>query len=164
MRDRLQAPSFLSAYQPSGCSAKYTKVNPTTIRVRGTIVEFPAFALAYLRNRENDFEVELTLNRDRKEHYAHGDRHGRVAVGVNCVARERERLAQVGCALTARWSGHRTARSPYGRSASASRSFGFRRHDRVGRACLAGVSRPVATTRKATSQLRLSLVWVETRH
>ena len=28
-------------------------------------LDFPTFALVYLRNRENDFEVELTLNKDR---------------------------------------------------------------------------------------------------
>ena len=36
-------------------------------------LDFPTFALAYLGNRENDFEVELTANKDRKETYTHGD-------------------------------------------------------------------------------------------
>ena len=61
-------------------------------------VDFPTFALAYLRNRESDFEVELTVNKDRKETYTHGDGYGHVAVCVDDVARERERLAQLGCA------------------------------------------------------------------
>ena len=62
-------------------------------------LDFPTFALAYLRNRENDFEVELTVNKDRKEPYTHGDGYGHFAVCVDDVARERDRLAQLGCAL-----------------------------------------------------------------
>jgi lactoylglutathione lyase len=61
-------------------------------------LDFPTFALVYLRNRENDFEVELTLNKDRKEPYTHGDGYGHFAVCVDDVARERARLAQLGCA------------------------------------------------------------------
>jgi lactoylglutathione lyase len=61
-------------------------------------LDFPTFALAYLRNRENDFEVELTVNKGRKEIYAHGDGYGHIAVCVDDVVRERERLAQLGCA------------------------------------------------------------------
>jgi lactoylglutathione lyase len=61
-------------------------------------LDFPTFALAYLRNPENDFEVELTLNKDRREPYTHGDGYGHVAVCVDDVAGERERLAKLGCA------------------------------------------------------------------
>jgi lactoylglutathione lyase len=61
-------------------------------------LDFPTFALAYLRNSENDFEIELTLNKDRKEPYTHGDGYGHVAVCVDDVAGERERLAKLGCA------------------------------------------------------------------
>ena len=53
-------------------------------------LDFPTFALVYLRNGENDFEVELTLNKDRKEPYTHGDGYGHFAVCVEDVARERE--------------------------------------------------------------------------
>jgi lactoylglutathione lyase len=61
-------------------------------------LDFPAFALVYLRNAENDCEVELTLNKDRKDPYTHGDGYGHLAVCVEDVARERERLATLGCA------------------------------------------------------------------
>jgi lactoylglutathione lyase len=61
-------------------------------------LDFPTFALAYLRNGENDFEVELTANKDRKEPYAHGDGYGHIAVCVDDVTRERERLARLGFA------------------------------------------------------------------
>ena len=35
--------------------------------------DFDSFTLVYLRNAEADFEVELTLNKDRTDPYAHGD-------------------------------------------------------------------------------------------
>ena len=60
-------------------------------------LDFPTFALSYLRNPENDFEVELTLNKDRKEPYTHGDGYGHFAVVVDNVPGERERLAKLGC-------------------------------------------------------------------
>jgi len=59
-------------------------------------LEFPSFALVYLRNAENDSEVELTLNKGRKEPYSHGDGYGHIAVCVNDAATERERLAGLG--------------------------------------------------------------------
>jgi len=60
-------------------------------------LDFPAFALVYARNTENDFEIEFTLNKDRKEPYTHGDGYGHVAVCVDDVPRERERLTRQGC-------------------------------------------------------------------
>jgi lactoylglutathione lyase len=56
-------------------------------------LDFPTFTLAYLRNAENDFEIELTLNKDRKEPYSHGDGYGHVAVCVDDARKERERFA-----------------------------------------------------------------------
>lgn len=60
-------------------------------------LDFPSFALVYVRNAENDFEIEFTLNKDRKEPYTHGDGYGHVAVCVDDVPAERERLAKLGC-------------------------------------------------------------------
>jgi lactoylglutathione lyase len=60
-------------------------------------LDFPSFALVYLRNAENDCEVELTLNKGRKEPYTHGDGYGHIAVCVGDAAAERERLAALGC-------------------------------------------------------------------
>jgi lactoylglutathione lyase len=45
--------------------------------------DFDSFTLVYLRNAEADFEVELTLNKDRTEPYAHGDSYGHVAFCVD---------------------------------------------------------------------------------
>ena len=45
-------------------------------------LDFPDFALVYLRNAQNDFEVELTLNKGRTEPYTHGDGYGHIGVVV----------------------------------------------------------------------------------
>ena len=45
-------------------------------------LDFPDFALVYLRNADNDFEIELTLNKGREEAYTHGSGYGHVGVVV----------------------------------------------------------------------------------
>jgi lactoylglutathione lyase len=59
-------------------------------------LDFPGFSLVYLRNAENDAELELTWNRDRVEPYSHGDGYGHVGVCVSDVAAERARLIGLG--------------------------------------------------------------------
>lgn len=59
-------------------------------------LDFPGFSLVYLRNAENDAEIELTWNRDRTEPYSHGDGYGHVGVCVPDVAADRERLISLG--------------------------------------------------------------------
>jgi lactoylglutathione lyase len=59
-------------------------------------LDFPDFALIYLRNDENDFEIELTLNKGRTEAYTHGTGYGHVAAVVGDVAAERERVVALG--------------------------------------------------------------------
>jgi lactoylglutathione lyase len=59
-------------------------------------LDFPGFSLVYLRNTENDAELELTWNRDRTEPYSHGDGYGHVGVCVSDVAAERARLIGLG--------------------------------------------------------------------
>ena len=58
--------------------------------------DFDGFALVYLRNPENDFEIELTLNKDRKEPYTHGDGYGHVAVCVDDAQAEHKRFKELG--------------------------------------------------------------------
>ncbi len=58
--------------------------------------DFDSFALAYLRNDENDFEIELTLNKGQTEPYSHGDGYGHVAVCVDDVAAEHRRFQELG--------------------------------------------------------------------
>ncbi len=46
-------------------------------------LDFPDFALVYLRNAENDVEIELTLNKGRTEPYTHGTGYGHIGVVVD---------------------------------------------------------------------------------
>jgi lactoylglutathione lyase len=59
-------------------------------------LDFPDFALAYLRNAETSAELELTWNKGRAEPYTHGDGYGHVAVSVPDAKAERERLVGLG--------------------------------------------------------------------
>ena len=44
---------------------------------------FDGFTLVYLRNPENDIEIELTINEGREEPYTHGTGYGHIAVAVD---------------------------------------------------------------------------------
>ena len=59
-------------------------------------LDFPDFTLVYLRNAENDVEVELTLNKGRDEPYTHGDGYGHVAFVVDDLDAEHARFAAAG--------------------------------------------------------------------
>lgn len=59
-------------------------------------LDFPSFSLVYLRNAENDAEIELTWNQGRTEPYTHGDGYGHIAVCVPEAAADRERLLKLG--------------------------------------------------------------------
>jgi lactoylglutathione lyase len=59
-------------------------------------LDFPTFTLIYLRNAENDFELELTVNKDRAEPYTHGDGYGHIAVAVDDLAAEHARFKASG--------------------------------------------------------------------
>lgn len=58
--------------------------------------DFDGFSLVYLRNDENDFELELTFNEGREEPYTHGDGYGHLAVCVENVQEERSRIINAG--------------------------------------------------------------------
>lgn len=59
-------------------------------------LDFPSFSLVYIRNPENDAEIELTWNRDRTEPYTHGDGYGHIGVCVPDAAADRTRLIGAG--------------------------------------------------------------------
>lgn len=63
-----------------------------------TRLEFESFTLVYLRNAEADFEVELTINKDRAEPYDLGDGYGHLAVAVDDLEGEHARLTDLGFA------------------------------------------------------------------
>ena len=60
--------------------------------------DFDGFALVYLRNDENDFEIELTLNKGESEPYTHGTGYGHVAVCVDDLDAEHRRFNELGLA------------------------------------------------------------------
>jgi lactoylglutathione lyase len=58
--------------------------------------DFDGFTLVYLRNPEADFEIELTVNKERAEPYTHGDGYGHVAVAVDDLDSEHAKLTELG--------------------------------------------------------------------
>jgi lactoylglutathione lyase len=57
---------------------------------------FDGFTLVYLRNAENDVEIELTINHDRTDPYTHGDSYGHIAVAVDDLDSEHTRFEAAG--------------------------------------------------------------------
>ena len=60
--------------------------------------DWPDFALIYMRNPENDFELELTLNKGRDSAYELGNGYGHLAFVVDDLASEHARIAAAGYA------------------------------------------------------------------
>lgn len=61
-------------------------------------LDFDSFTLIYLSNAEATFELELTVNKGRTEAYALGDGYGHLAVSVDDVNAERDRMTAAGLA------------------------------------------------------------------
>jgi lactoylglutathione lyase len=59
-------------------------------------LDFPDFALVYLRNDANDFEIELTLNKGREEPYTHGTGYGHIGVVVDDAVASHAALVAMG--------------------------------------------------------------------
>lgn len=59
-------------------------------------LDFDSFTLVYLANTETGFELELTINKDRREPYELGDAYGHLAVSVEDVDAEHARLTALG--------------------------------------------------------------------
>lgn len=59
-------------------------------------LDFPEFALSYLRSPESGIELELTWNKGREEDYSHGTGYGHVAFVVDDVAGEHARILALG--------------------------------------------------------------------
>ncbi len=60
--------------------------------------DFPTFTLVYLRNGTTDFELELTINKDRKTPYELGDGYGHIAFVVDDLQAEHARFKSLGFA------------------------------------------------------------------
>jgi lactoylglutathione lyase len=61
-------------------------------------VDFPDFTLIYMRAPAGDFEVELTVNKDRSESYNLGDGYGHLAFVSDDLEAERARMTAQGLA------------------------------------------------------------------
>jgi lactoylglutathione lyase len=61
-------------------------------------LDFDSFTLLYLSNSEQEFELELTVNKDRTDPYDLGDGYGHIAVSVPDVDAEHARLTGAGLA------------------------------------------------------------------
>ncbi len=59
-------------------------------------LDFDDFTLAYLRNAESEFELELTWNHDQEVPYEHGSGYGHLAVTVDDVEEEHARFEAKG--------------------------------------------------------------------
>lgn len=60
--------------------------------------EFETFVLVYLGDGEQDFELELTVNKGREAPYELGDGYGHLAVSVPDLAGEHRRMTDAGLA------------------------------------------------------------------
>lgn len=58
--------------------------------------DFNDFTVIFLRNPEIDFELELTVNKERKEPYSLGDGYGHLAVSVDDIESEHRRFSAAG--------------------------------------------------------------------
>ncbi|MCW8329365.1 VOC family protein [Photobacterium sp. SDRW27] len=59
-------------------------------------LDFEGFSLVYLRNDENDMELELTWNEGTEEAYTHGSGYGHIAVAVEDLEAEHAKLTDLG--------------------------------------------------------------------
>ena len=62
--------------------------------------DFDGFTLVYLKNDENDFELELTINHDQQDAYSHGSGYGHLAVSVDDIEGEHARITGAGITPT----------------------------------------------------------------
>lgn len=60
--------------------------------------DFEGFTLVYLKNAEADFELELTVNKDRTGPYELGNGYGHIAFCVEDLDAEHARLSKAGLA------------------------------------------------------------------
>lgn len=59
-------------------------------------LDFETFTLVYMSNAESEFELELTINKDRTEAYNLGDGYGHLAVSVDDLDAEHARISGLG--------------------------------------------------------------------
>ena len=83
--------SMIRVLDESASCEFYTKAFDLTIADR---LDFDSFTLIYLSNKESNFEVELTVNKDQKEPYDLGNGYGHLAVSVDDIDAEHKRFTE----------------------------------------------------------------------
>ena len=58
-------------------------------------LDFDSFTLIYLSNKESNFEVELTVNKEQTEPYDLGNGYGHLAVSVENLDDEHQRFTEL---------------------------------------------------------------------
>jgi lactoylglutathione lyase len=58
--------------------------------------DYDSFTLVYLRSDAADFELELTINKDQKDPYEHGNGYGHLAFAVDDLTAEHDRFCAQG--------------------------------------------------------------------
>ncbi len=58
--------------------------------------DFDSFTLVYLSNSESTFELELTINKDQTEAYDRGNGYGHLAVSVDNLETEHQKMVDYG--------------------------------------------------------------------
>lgn len=71
----------------------YAKAFDLTVADR---LDFDSFTLVYLSNSENDFELELTINKDQTEPYDLGNGYGHFAVCVDDLDAHHKKISDLG--------------------------------------------------------------------
>jgi lactoylglutathione lyase len=84
---------MLRVFDETRSVAFYEKALGLTVADR---LDFPDFTLVYLSNPESEFELELTINKDRTEPYDLGDGYGHFAVTVDDLDAEHARFEAEG--------------------------------------------------------------------
>ena len=59
-------------------------------------LDFEGFSLVYMRNEESSMELELTWNEGQEEAYTHGSGYGHLAVSVDNLESDHQRLVDLG--------------------------------------------------------------------
>ena len=90
-----QIHSMIRVFDEARSAAFYDKAFGLKVADR---LDFPDFTLVYLSNPETEFELELTINKDRTTPYDLGDGYGHLAVSVEDLEAEHARFEAEGLA------------------------------------------------------------------
>lgn len=87
--------AMVRVFEPARSLAFYTRLFGL---VESHRMDFPSFALIYLREPESGFEIELTWNKSQSETYTHGTGYGHLAFCVPDLEGHHHRARTMGFA------------------------------------------------------------------